>query len=80
MLADVCQEAALDLHDSTKALRISCFLTEVPFVAVSLIVDILSVFVCWSVKVVKTSAHFLEGSTVDMRAVGHISSATLMEL
>jgi hypothetical protein len=49
MLVDVHWEYRHYLHDSTKALRISCFLTGAPFTTASLILDLISVSVDWSV-------------------------------
>jgi hypothetical protein len=82
MSAGVCQEGGPNLHDSTKALRISCFFTGAPFVADSLIVDLVSVCVFLSVRIVKTSVlrSFFGGAAVDMRTVKYMSSATLMDL
>jgi hypothetical protein len=50
MLVDAHWEYRLDLHDSTKALRISCFLTGAPFTAASLIVKLVNLLLYWSMR------------------------------
>jgi hypothetical protein len=50
MLVDAHQVCRLDLHDSTKALRISCFFTGAPLTAASLIVDLVNLSLYWSVR------------------------------